>query len=197
MKNTVVNILFLLILASIAQTALAEQEESNIFTDPKWFPVNERSFSILYETDELGYRNHSLVMRNTANDNNIYMGGSLDYMEFITEESQFAIYGHIGYRPKWRLAPYIEGEVDLYSTLIELIGGNGLKLNSRIGTGLQLTFKNSYIRMFYRASNLDFSHFTTENGTYTSYGVSFGTVIGRKKRWRKNPPVVAFNTLPY
>lgn len=197
MRFYILTIPALLVIFLATETAMGADDEITIFNDPKWFPVHEQTVSFLYEYDGLGYTNKSLVMQSDANDKNTYSGGSLDYMEFSTGRDQFALYGHVGYRPKWKLAPYIQGGVDLYSTLVELLSGNGLKLNSRISSGLQWTFKESHIRVFYRISSLDFTHFTTENGTYTTYGISFATVVGRSKKWRKNPPVVAFNSGPY
>ena len=197
MKYLFINILSLLILLAGTTWAQAADEEITIFNDPEWFPVNEQAFNLSYEVDEAGYTNKSLQMETGANDINMYLGGSLDYMQFSSDRAQFALYGHIGYRPKWRVAPYIQGGVDLYSTLVELIAGNRFRLSSRISAGVQVTMKDSYVRFFYRSSNLDYNHFDTENGAYTSYGVSFGSIIGRSKRWRKNPPVVTYNTYPY
>ncbi|MDH5183300.1 MAG: hypothetical protein OEX12_05360 [Gammaproteobacteria bacterium] len=195
MRNIFTKILFFLTLALLVETTLADQGEINIFNDPRWFPVNERTFSLLYEYDDFGYTNKSLLMQNGANDTNMFRGASLDYMEFNSGREQFALYGHVGYRPKWKLAPYIQGGVDIYSALYEILSGNGLKMNSRVTAGLQWSFTDSHIRFFYRMSNLDYTHFTSENGTYTTFGVSFGTITGRTKRKNRNPPVVAYNQI--
>jgi len=190
-------ILLILVILLVTNSAMADVDEYTIFNDPKWFPMHEQTFSLLYEYDASGFSNSSFVMQSESNDTKTYMGGSLDYMEFNSGRSQFALYGHMGYRPKWKLAPYVQGGVDLYSTLIELLSGNGFKLNGRVSTGLQLTLKESHLRFFYRTSYLDYTHFATENGIYVTYGISFATVTGRNKRWQKNPPVVAYNLPSY
>ncbi|MDH5358919.1 MAG: hypothetical protein OEX03_00085 [Gammaproteobacteria bacterium] len=186
--------LFLLLGLLVTKIALANTDEYTIFNDPQWFPVNEQMFGLLYEHNESSYTNKSLLMESGANDRSRYMGGSIDYMSFPTGRNQFALYGHIGYRPKWKIAPYIQIGVDLYSTLIELLSGNSFRINSRISSGLQWTFRDSQLRVFYRSSSLDYSHFTSENGTYTTYGISLVTIVGRSKRRQKNPPVITFNS---